>query len=53
MSDSKLDIYKDKRGEFRWWAKSTANGNQVGKATEGFSSKKNAENNASLNGWKG
>jgi hypothetical protein len=25
----------------------------VGKSTEAFSSKKNAENNARINGWKG
>ena len=53
MADHTLEIYKDKRGEHRWRAKSTANGRQVGKATEGFSSKKNAENNATMNGWKG
>jgi len=47
------EFYKDKRGEHRWRAKSEANGQQVGKATEGFSSKKNAENNARLNGWPG
>ncbi len=29
------------------------NKKQVGKATEAFSSKKNAENNARINGWKG
>jgi uncharacterized protein YegP (UPF0339 family) len=49
----KLEIYGDKRSRLRWRAKSLANGKQVGKSTEGFSSKKNAENNASINGWKG
>src|SRR6185295_8848366 len=49
----KWEFYKDKGGKHRWRAISTANGRQVGKATEGFSSKKNAENNARLNGWKG
>jgi uncharacterized protein YegP (UPF0339 family) len=49
----KWEFYKDNGGEHRWRALSTANGKQVGKATEGFSSKKNAEHNATLNGWKG
>jgi uncharacterized protein YegP (UPF0339 family) len=49
----KWEFYKDKGGKHRWRALSTANGKQVGKATEGFSSKKNAEHNATLNGWKG
>jgi len=53
MADHKLEIHGDKRGKFRWRAKSLANGKQVGKSTEGFSSKKNAANNASINGWKG
>ena len=49
----KWEFYKDKRGEHRWRARSTANGRQIGKSTEGFSSRKNAANNASINGWKG
>jgi uncharacterized protein len=53
MADHTLEIYKDSRGEHRWRAKSAANGRQTGKATEGFSSKKNAENNAAMSGWKG
>ena len=49
----KWEFFKDKGGKHRWRALSNDNGRQVGKATEGFSSRKNAENNAKLNGWKG
>ena len=73
MADDLLEIYQDKRGEFRWrrtaadrwefykdkasghrWrCFSTANKKQVGKATEVFSSKNNAETNARVNGYRG
>ena len=46
-------LYRDKRGGYRWRCFSPANKKQVGKSTEAFSSKKNAENNARINGWKG
>jgi uncharacterized protein len=52
-SADRWEFYKDKRGGHRWRCFSTANKKQVGKATEAFSSKKNVENNASMNGWKG
>jgi uncharacterized protein len=47
------EFYRDKRGGYRWRCFSPANKKQVGKSTEAFSSKKNAENNARINGWKG
>lgn len=47
------EFYKDKRGGHRWRCFSKANGKQVGKATEAFSSKANATNNARMNGYKG
>ncbi|MCB1379192.1 MAG: DUF1508 domain-containing protein [Alphaproteobacteria bacterium] len=52
-SKDRWEFYKDKRGGHRWRCFSTANKKQVGKATEAFSSKKNAENNARINGWPG
>ena len=42
--NDKFEIYKDKRGEFRWRRKTT-NGNIVGAATEGYKSKKDCETN--------
>lgn len=47
------EFYRDKRGGYRWRCFSTANKKQVGKSTEAFSSKANAENNARINGWPG
>jgi len=47
------EFYKDKAGGHRWRCFSTVNKKQVGKSTEAFSSKKNAENNARINGYKG
>ena len=44
---------KDKKGEFRWRCFSKANGKQVVKATEAFSSPANAKNNARMNGYTG
>ena len=52
-SGDKWEFYKDKAGKSRWRCFSTANGKQVGKATEAFSSPANAKNNARMNGWKG
>ncbi len=47
MSDSKLEIYKDKRGEFRW-RHTAANGEIVGASSESYKAKKDCEANASL-----
>ena len=46
----KWEFYTDKRGEHRWRSFAT-NGRQVGRSSEGFSSKKSCQNNAKLNGW--
>jgi uncharacterized protein YegP (UPF0339 family) len=53
MADYSLDIYKDKRGEFRWRCFSAANGKQVGRASEGFASPSGCKGNAKMNGHKG
>jgi uncharacterized protein YegP (UPF0339 family) len=42
----KFEVYKDKRGEFRWRRKSP-NGQIVGAASEGYKSKKDCEANMS------
>jgi uncharacterized protein len=52
-SKDKWEFYKDKAGKSRWRCFSTANGKQVGKGTEAFSSPANAKNNAKMNGYKG
>ena len=52
-SKDKWEFYKDKAGKSRWRAFSLANGKQVGKSTEAFSSPANAKNNAKMNGYKG
>jgi len=43
-NDDKFEVYKDKRGEYRWRRKA-ANGNIVGASSEGYKSKKDAEAN--------
>ncbi len=48
----KWEFYKDKRGESRWRAFSTANGKQVGRSSEGFSTPANCKKNAAMNGYK-
>lgn len=48
----KWEFYKDKRGEHRWRRKAS-NGNIVGSATEGYSSKALAEANAERHGYNG
>ena len=53
MAEYSLDIYKDKRGESRWRCFSKANGKQVGRASEGFSSPSGCKNNAKINGYQG
>lgn len=45
----KWDIYKDKRGEFRWRRKAT-NGEITGASSESYKSKGDAESNAKRNG---
>ena len=49
----KWEFYKDKRGESRWRCFSKANGRQVGRASEGFSSPSGCKNNARMNGYQG
>ena len=43
-NDDKFEVYKDKRGEYRWRRKAS-NGNIVGASSEGYKSKKDAEAN--------
>ena len=45
MADYSLDIYKDKRGEFRW-RRTASNGEIVGASSEGYKAKKDCEANA-------
>ena len=52
-ANDKWEFYKDKAGKSRWRCFSPANGKQVGKATEAFSSPANAKNNARMNGYTG
>lgn len=47
------EFYRDKAGGYRWRCFSPVNKKQVGKSTEAFSSRRNAEENARLNGWRG
>ena len=44
---SHFEIYKDKRGKYRWRAKAD-NGEIVGASTQGFSSRYKAASNANL-----
>lgn len=53
MSDSDTwDVYQDKAGEYRWRRKAS-NGNIVGAATEGYSSKADCVANAQRHGMDG
>lgn len=45
MADYMLEIYKDKRGEFRW-RRTAANGEIVGASSESYRAKKDCEANA-------
>jgi len=47
--DDKWEIYKDKRGSFRW-RRMARNGRITGTSSEGYSSRKNCESNAKRNG---
>ena len=40
------DIYKDKRGEFRWLRRSGANGKIIGASTEGYKGRSDCKDNA-------
>lgn len=46
MSEAKLEIYKDKKGSFRW-RRTAVNGEIIGASSEGYESKKACEANAS------
>jgi len=48
----KFEVYKDKRGEWRW-RRQASNGNIVGASSEGYKSKKDAEANAGRQGYRG
>ena len=48
MAASTLEIYKDKKGEFRW-RRTASNGEIIGASSEGYDSRKNAEANANRN----
>ncbi|MGL4297128.1 MAG: YegP family protein, partial [Aestuariivirga sp.] len=54
MPDYKLDVYKDKRGDFRW-RRTAENGEIVGASSEGYSSRKhclaNAERDTATDTW--
>jgi uncharacterized protein len=45
MAEHELNIYKDKKGEYRW-RRTASNGEIVGASSEGYSSKKDCEANA-------
>jgi uncharacterized protein len=45
MADYTLDIYKDKKGEFRW-RRTASNGEIVGASSEGYKARKDCEANA-------
>ena len=44
MADHKLEIYKDKKEEFRW-RRTASNGEIIGASSEGYTSKKHCEEN--------
>jgi uncharacterized protein len=48
MAAYSLDIYKDKRGEFRW-RRTASNGEIVGASSESYKAKKDCEANANRN----
>lgn len=47
MAD-KFEIYKDKKGEYRW-KRTSKNGERVGASTEGYTSKASCERNMERN----
>ncbi len=48
-TDDKWEIYKDKRGNFRW-RRMARNGRITGTSSEGYSSRKSCASNAKRNG---
>lgn len=52
MANDKYEFYVDKAGQHRW-RKISPNSQIIGAASEGFSSKQAAINNAKLNGYQG
>ena len=48
----KWEIYKDKRGEFRWRRKAV-NGNIIGASSEGYTKKADCVANAERQGYQG
>lgn len=51
-ANDKWEFYIDKSDEHRW-KRTATNGEQVGRSTEGYSSKANCEGNAKRMGWAG
>jgi uncharacterized protein YegP (UPF0339 family) len=49
----KWEFYQEKSGKWRWRATSTANGEIVGAACQGFATKPTAINNAKMMGYSG
>jgi uncharacterized protein YegP (UPF0339 family) len=45
MANYKLEIFKDRRGEFRW-RKTASNGEVIGASSESYKAKKDCEANA-------
>jgi uncharacterized protein YegP (UPF0339 family) len=50
--DHKWEFYQDKVGKHRW-RRTASNGNIIGASTQGYSSAKDAKENARLNGYEG
>ena len=48
--NDKFEVYKDKRGEYRWRRKAV-NGAIIGASSEGYTKKKDAEANAARQGY--
>jgi len=51
-ASDKWEIYKDKRGEYRWRRRAT-NGNIVGASTEGYKGRSDCKDNAARHGMDG
>jgi len=49
----KWDIYKDKRGEYRWRRRNGVNGKIVGASTEGYKARSDCKDNAERHGMDG
>jgi uncharacterized protein YegP (UPF0339 family) len=46
----RFEVYQDKKGEWRW-RRFAQNGKQVGRSSEGYKAKGDAEANAGRFGW--